>query len=360
MKNYPLIFIFTVVLCFFFSCGDGSDDPEHDFIRISGSGYITLNIIGGVSGLPAGDLIITASGITFGQVERVVTVINSADITSDDISIVLNDGSEPFLFTGGDIIPYITILIEVGGTYGWPDSGDYMVELENIHIDGDVVIPICPGDFNIITGSNLIFIDKNGISGYQYICTTTGLLYYNDERYKYDALDDIRLPLTIGGSFFCDNFKFPNINFVIDQNNNSIFDEFDYYAYIEDYTYSLPGNVDFIYPEDFTQITGFSTITINLKGAYEEHAGEMVLYGCSGIPYGDAERMGGITYIDSNDMILTIQDMGEHFMFADGIEIGGVGLVINTNGNNWTDNGDWIAMEKNVTINGDTVIEFNY
>jgi len=146
---------------------------------------------------------------------------------------------------------------------------------------------------------------------------------------------------------------------IIDVNDNGIIDNGDYIAMVEDYTVNGNSTVTFNYPGDFNLITSSGFITVRLVGA-SDHNGTRFMFGSSGIPMGQYERVGSDVTITGDTMSRVIQNEGVDFLFAGGQTLGVVGGIIDVNGNGIIDNGDYLASVENYTVNGDATVTFTY
>ena len=65
--------------------------------------------------------------------------------------------------------------------------------------------------------------------------------------------------------------------------------------------------------------------------------------------------------IDSDDVSGTIKEEEgiDDFVFAGGQTLGGVGGIIDVNDNGIIDDGDYIAMVEDYTVNGNSTVTFN-
>lgn len=374
MKRFLIFFLIPAVLIFVISCGDGSEIPSHDFTEITGSGYVTIGLIGANTLYSGYTTYFGASGIIFGQFER---IDDYTTVNSDEMNLVLNNSNpiDPFLFMGNDSVGHISCYIDADSS-GTLNDNDFLANIDNVFISGDKIIPFtCPGDFNQMPAgsSGTISIQLNGADANfagnpPLIHVVSGIPIGLDERINDSSLFLDSEPKTFqilnGGTpyLFSGAQIVGNIILVIDVNSNYSIDDGDEFASIKNYEAVSGSTITFTYPDDFTKVSGSGYVTINLKGAYDEHAGKTIMYGCSGIPYGLQEREGGNAVIDSNDMYLPLHDGGgSEFLFTGGIPVRGFGVVIDANSNGETDDGDLVALsEENVVINGDMTITFNY
>jgi hypothetical protein len=113
--------------------------------------------------------------------------------------------------------------------------------------------------------------------------------------------------------------------------------------------------------KSFTQVSGSGYITVRLMNANGAHSGDDFLYGASGIPWGQYERVGsGPETINSNDMSFVIKESGTDFLFAGGQVLGNVGGIIDVNGNGILDDGDYFAGVEDYTVNGNDTVTLSF
>jgi hypothetical protein len=312
--------------------------------------------------------VITVSGLTLGYDERVVMTINSGYITSSDMSVAIEKRGSPFLFMGSDTEYYIGLWIDSINN-GYAEYTEFKAEIMSFTLNGDKIIPVTyPGDFTQINNDLLTFdIVLNGVlpdfSGTSSFIEAYGValgsygIHFNTlgtigaDPYTHSILG---FPFIAGSDIKSIIISIDSVPFISEINDG------DFITVLRDYKVNTNNTISVDYPSDFTQVTGSGYAAINLKNAYDEYAGKTVIYGCSGIPYNNVERIWESTIIDSNNMMLPVKRSGMDFLFAGGIEIGEFGVFIDLNDDSIPDNGDWYASEENVTINGDTVITFSY
>jgi hypothetical protein len=356
-----------------------------DFVQISGSGTVTVRVIGAVTGgHMEHQLMYGASGIRFGQYERTG---DSTSIGSDTMSVVLPhpdpEVGGDMLFTGGVIIGGVGCVIDTDGNE-IADNGDWYAFEENARVDGDTTVTFgYPGDFQQISGSGTITV----VLGGSIENTHTGnTLMYGASGIRFGAYERTGNSVQIGSDSWSSELILPNpdqqgnmiftggdvvggVGCIIDVNGNEIADDGDWYAMQRDVVVAcaaegdLPPTMEitFTYPDDFSQITGSGTISILAENLDDDHSGASMMFGAAGIPFGADERVGDGTEVNSNSMLLTLTDSeGADFLFAGGDTVGGVGCIVDVDGSETANDGDWYAYQDNVQVNGDTVVTFTY
>ncbi len=350
--------------------GGGGTSPTSDFTQISGSGTITLRIQGASSDHSGADLMYGASGIFFGQDERLG---DGTTITSNDMSLTIPDPTSGyFMFTGGDTVGFVGCIIDLDGS-GTANDGDYYAGQSDVTVNGNRTIEFTyPGDFTQITGSGTITIEVNGAdtgghgddtlmygaSGIPFgMYERTG----GDTTISSDAMSLI-IPDPGSGDFvFAGGETIENVGCVIDVDGDGIADDGDYYAMEHDVVMTGAHTITFTYPGDFTQITESGTVTIQVEGANADHNGASLMYGAAGIPFGQFERSGNDTVISSDTVAVTIpHPVSGDFVFTGGDTIAGMGAIIDVNANDRADDGDLYAKRLNLSISGDRTVTFEY
>jgi len=352
--------------------GDDDDDDgggeSSDFRKISGSGTITIHVTDANTDHGGEVLMYGASGISFGQYERVGS---DSTVSSDDFSLTIHqDGSGDFIFTGGQTVGVVAGIIDVNGDYQIND-GDYYAFEENVTVNGDETITFdYPADFSLISNSGTITIEINGANtahnGHGLMYGASGIPFGQYERVGGEIFvdsDAMSLTLQNGGDFeFTGGTTVGFVGCIIDNNGSNSIDDGDWYAIEKDITISGDETVTFNYPTDFNQISGTGTVTLQILNANDSHSGEDLMYGASGIIFGEAERTGDSATISSDDFSLTIpqEHTVDDFQFIGGDTVGFVGCIIDANADGLANDDDYIASRSNVLVNGDRTITFEY
>ena len=387
-KVFVLILIIGVIALISSGCallgndGDSDDDGGgsgggSDFTKITGSGTITLRILGADSVHPDENLMYGASGIEFGQFERVG---GGTTVTSNVMNLVLQadygSGDEDFIFTGGRTIDGVGCIIDLNANY-LADDGDWYALQESITVSGNETVTFTyPDDFAQISGSGTITIEVNYANTAHNTKTlmygASGITFGQFERVGGDTtVSSEAMSLTLqyeSGSGYSGDFIFTGgdpvgaVGCIIDVDNDWVADDGDWYAKEENVTISGNETVTFNYPDDFAQISGSGTVTLNINGVNSAHPGEDLAYGASGIVFGGFERTGNVITIDSDDMNIPIPEDGggPDFLFTGGDTIGFVGCIIDLNGDSVANDGDYFAGRTNLPINGDQTLTFEY
>lgn len=108
-----------------------------DFIEVTGSGYITLEVTG-LSSFDGIELMYGAAGILSGGADRIG---DSAEINSTTMSKVLSNEGENYLFTGGLTVGAIGCVIDANDN-GEADDGDWFGGIYGHEMDGSEVLTL--------------------------------------------------------------------------------------------------------------------------------------------------------------------------------------------------------------------------
>jgi hypothetical protein len=92
------------------------------FTTVSGSGYITVNVLNANTAQPGKNLMCGANAIQWGQYERMGS---ATTITSDSMAVRVKNSTTDYLFGGGQIIGAVGAIIDVNGD-GFANDGDYV------------------------------------------------------------------------------------------------------------------------------------------------------------------------------------------------------------------------------------------
>ncbi|MBN1649517.1 MAG: hypothetical protein JW874_15870 [Spirochaetales bacterium] len=368
---HPLLFFLAAVL---FGCSP-TVEPESDFTLISGSGHVTFELTGLVTAGYNGELVTYGvSDIPFGEPGRVG---HYTYVDSDDMSLVLTDNGTDFLFYGGTELGFCGASVDSGTYVGLLDDGDYITEQRDITVGGDITETFdWPDDFVEVENSGHIDLRFTGLNtvhpGTTLIYGVSGIQAGGYERFGGIAAvdsDDMAIQFIdndLGGYhlLFTGGTMVGAVGAVVDLNGNYIPEDGEFIALVQDIAVdSGDQEILMAWPGDFEEISGCGSLTITVNGL-SEHIGEDLLYGVAGIEFGGAERLGGTVEIDADTMSMTIQyDSGggpEDYPFLGGQGVDRAGAVVDVNGNGIVDDGDYIVITRNITINGDTEIVYSF
>ena len=345
---------------------DGSDEPVL-FTPISGSGYISISI----SGLTGGDenmsgksIFYGSNGIQFGGVERIG---HTRTVATETETMVISDGGTDFLFTGGSTIRSIGCIIDATGD-GMINEGDYTAGETDYVISGNATISyVFPDSFRQISANSTMQMNITGLTpviGKHVMFGTAGLLFGGTERIGDSGLidgDSYSEALNDGeGAYtFIGGDVIKGVGCIIDMDDDGEAGDGDYLAGAADITI-VPGvSVDFVYPDDFSMISGSGYITLNIEGLSPQ-AGHDIYYGTCKIPFGNNERVGDQETISLNTISATLSVEGSNYSFLGGVVLPFTGCFIDTNDNGTADDGDYYAGISDITISGSAVYEFEY
>jgi hypothetical protein len=354
----PLALLIMVLAVFLTTCTGGAGEETGTFTLVTGSGTVTVILTG------AGDY--NEATFYYGTASAGYP-IGGEDVISGGIAGGTLEGEGNIVFTGG-------LELEVGGFIDADDSGAgfYMPEdgdlvaSKTVTVSGNTTVTLnYPNDFSEpVSGSGTVtvnLVDAGDFEGTNFYFGTisTGTPFGG---HKVIADNDDSWPIETEGSvIFTGGLELVIGGFIDVNGNGDTFNMADNGDWLASRTVTVSGNqtVVLTYPDDFTQVTGSGTVSMNLKNAFSDHAGESFFYGTSstGNPLGDSET------IDSNVMLLTIPDNeGEDVEFTGGSELL-VGGFIDVNGNgddfHMADDGDYQASAA-VTVSGDTVVTLTY
>jgi hypothetical protein len=353
--------------------GGSGSSGVNTFSEISGSGTITVEVNGALDAHGNRTLMYGAAGIVFGPVERLGSDVT---IDSNDMSLTIpaEGGETDFVFAGADPVSFVGCVIDVDGD-GRADDGDWYAKEVNVTVNGDTTVSFeYPDDFTQITGSGTVTLQIEGAND-EHAGTTlsygaAGIPFGQFERAG-DTLPIDGDPFTVsipqpesetGTAFvFTGGDTIRGVGCIIDVNENERADDGDWYAKRLDLTVNGDQTITFTYPDDFVQITGSGTITLEIRDA-GSHAGEPLMYGASGVFFGGNERVGNDVTVSAGTMSLTIPEPegGGDFVFTGGDTVGFVGCIIDVNANELADDGDWYSKAQGVAISGDQTVVFQY
>lgn len=371
--------------------GGGGDDgggTGSDFAAISGSGTITINVSGAeTAGYLDAAVFYGAGGIAFGDTERTG---GSDTVSGDAMSVTLqDDGGSDFVFTGGQPVN-VGFIIDVDGSDS-ADDGDLVAMRNGVVVNGNTTVSFTvPDDFTTVSGSGTLTIEVNGAyaahADKKLFYGASGIPTNQHERVGGEAtvsanpvsilipepaamepIESIAMMMAAApsGYVFTGGFEVGGVGAIIDADNSGVIDDGDWVAFEENVLIdAVEGSqtVSFTYPTDFEQISGSGVVSINVLGANTAHSGKDLMYGASGITFGQSDRTGDFTTIASDDILVTVPDY-EHsgdMLFAGGMHVAFIGCVIDVDGDERAGDGDYLAKRTNLTVNGDTVVTFTY
>ena len=360
--EYLLLCLLCIVIAALLTTCGGAGSTPGSFTLVSGSGTVSVYLSG------ANTLDFSGKTFYFGTVSTGTPIGGEATINSDNMILTLQDGG-PIVFTGG-------LELEVGGfidvngngsLFHMADNGDYVAGT-TVTVSGNETVSLAyPDNFSAVSNSGTVSVtllganDDWGTKTFYFGTISTGTAIGGEETITSNEmsmdLPNSEVPITFTGGMELEVGGFIDVDGDAATSGTYAPDDGDYVAGT---TVTVTGDsgCTLTYPGDFTVVSGSGIVSVNLKNALSSHSGKEYFYGTTstGTP------IGGQQTINSDSMLMTLNNGGPDYVFAGGTDLT-VGGFIDVNGNGadfgMPDDGDYVASQP-VTVAGDTVVTFTY
>ena len=230
--------------------------------------------------------------------------------------------------------------------------------------------------FSVIENSVYISLSITGlVNGDEDM--TGRLIFYGSNGIQYGTLERFGHSMTIDSDegqmvlsdageeyLFTGGSSIRSIGCIIDANGDSRLSDGDYYTIDEiDYVVTGEDTVDYVFPDDFRQISGSGTMEMNITGltsGTEDLSGKNVIFGTSGLIFKGTERIIGSGTITGDTFSENLNNGGSDYTFIGTDVIKGVGCIIDMDGNGEAGDGDYFAGASNITITSGVSVDFTF